>query len=595
MSSNNWLFNGFTGSRSEFDSRFSSVQFINVSLWDFVPVEIRNKLSQLKESNQQVRDLIDYLIGCNVTTVSETAIQISENIGKSALCQSILLSVDRAKSMLESISSDETLSEIELNRKKSGSLLCTSQACHSLNILHRCIINVEMHGKLTPNIKQLLIKLLSDVERCDNSAEKIDIAVNNFFANLDLALKKTLSILEEYQKKYEEMKERYNVISSELNDARESDYKSKAMIANLCSHLEAEVKKRTQLENYLEQSNEKNRILENDIKDQKLEIDEMQISLNVKKSLIANAKNYIEEWEKSFDEINQKRRDTNHENEELKRLLSGKERELIQLEAKCYTAINETTKKEREMRYLEGKFIRSKVIIKILRRKYEKRENFLIEMESILKATKIKLDCTREIKRMLQEMVDRLKRFLAEHGCNIDEIAQLRNSDPILSSSAFGPINLSTVDSFKVETLYCKLSKKSKKIENLEQRLEQSKENFYIPDWRKESDDEIKIDDEDLGITSFSTFSTVRHYDCREAYGVFHRFRGSSWSSLTACRSSFEKLDYTTLFDFTFNEQPIAYLATPYSQYSQGRGLVLTLLKPSHYKLLEFYSLVFTG
>lgn len=54
------------------------------------------------------------------------------------------------------------------------------------------------------------------------------------------------------------------------------------------------------------------------------------------------------------------------------------------------------------MRYLEGKFIRSKVIIKILRRKYEKRENFLIEMESILKATKIKLDCTREIKRMLQ-------------------------------------------------------------------------------------------------------------------------------------------------------------------------------------------------
>lgn len=56
-------------------------------------------------------------------------------------------------------------------------------------------------------------------------------------------------------------------------------------------------------------------------------------------------------------------------------------------------------------------------------------------------------------------MVDRLKRFLAEHGCNIDEIAQLRNSDPILSSSAFGPINLSTVDSFKVETLYCKLSK----------------------------------------------------------------------------------------------------------------------------------------
>lgn len=54
------------------------------------------------------------------------------------------------------------------------------------------------------------------------------------------------------------------------------------------------MKKRTQLENYLEQSNEKNRILENDIKDQKLEIDEMQISLNVKKSLIANAKNYIE-------------------------------------------------------------------------------------------------------------------------------------------------------------------------------------------------------------------------------------------------------------------------------------------------------------
>lgn len=49
-----------------------------------------------------------------------------------------------------------------------------------------------------------------------------------------------------------------------------------------------------------------------------------------------------QEWEKSFDEINQKRRDTNHENEELKRLLSGKERELIQLEAKCYTAINES-------------------------------------------------------------------------------------------------------------------------------------------------------------------------------------------------------------------------------------------------------------
>lgn len=54
MSSNNWLFNGFTGSRSEFDSRFSSVQFINVSLWDFVPVEIRNKLSQLKEVEKKI-------------------------------------------------------------------------------------------------------------------------------------------------------------------------------------------------------------------------------------------------------------------------------------------------------------------------------------------------------------------------------------------------------------------------------------------------------------------------------------------------------------------------------------------------------------
>ncbi|VDN19854.1 unnamed protein product [Gongylonema pulchrum] len=175
----------------------------NATVWDALPGEVRAELSELKERMMAETLIKPTKIFANKSTECAdlvTSVQ-SETMRQDDSCQTPNITVYEPGSSIET--SSESLAVAALRTE-----IDESKKVHdSLAAMLDCVRHAQIRGKLSPNIQQLLENLFSEVQQSDKSLEKITELVNRFFANLELALRRTLSAADDNRIRCEKLED----------------------------------------------------------------------------------------------------------------------------------------------------------------------------------------------------------------------------------------------------------------------------------------------------------------------------------------------------------------------------------------------------
>uniref|UniRef100_A0A915BRH1 Uncharacterized protein n=2 Tax=Parascaris univalens TaxID=6257 RepID=A0A915BRH1_PARUN len=437
-------YESFPGQLSSSELSESSSNAANKSIWEAMPEEVREELDFLKQRYKELDGVVQKMMQSYIATANESLRSRESKMleDKATDCGDLIITTAEAHSsnatqseqglpMIEGRSSVEAISERTISEHAQVDTAGVSTLAHLL----RSVRKAEINGKLTPNIRQLLESLLIDVNRNALSAEFMDDAVNRFFANLDLALRRTLSTSEDNRRKCEELEkaraevaEDLRTCSEELRVAQDRYAIFEAKAESLRLQLKEENRNGTMLRNEIERLTEQLQRLDTSntgltgiIKQQQLEIEEKANAYHKSTALLEEFRLELEKMGAYADILNEKCRQLNRDKEELRRRLGERDREMERLQKRLVDSVQECTTRANDVQKLDKRLVGLQLQNDTLRRKYDKRETFLEQMEELLKTMKVRNDALREANRLRQTKIDVILKFLGRHGIDVGE------------------------------------------------------------------------------------------------------------------------------------------------------------------------------
>ncbi|VDO14357.1 unnamed protein product [Brugia timori] len=119
-------------------------------------------------------------------------------------------------------------------------------------------------------------------------------------------------------------------------------------------------------------------------------------------NVIKCIKGELQEAKKFEDQMNERLRELYREKEKVKQLLSERELDIVKLECRLVENTNECTVRASELQHAESKVDELRRRNEYLKRKYDKREGFLEDMEALLRAMKIRCEGLQETNQLRQ-------------------------------------------------------------------------------------------------------------------------------------------------------------------------------------------------
>ncbi|CAG9531385.1 unnamed protein product [Cercopithifilaria johnstoni] len=434
------LFESYSGQSSTVLSCSANAKSCtDITIWDALPANIRSQLYELKEKYQDLSALV-YRMMSDPPAKQYGTIKVLEN--KSTDCRGLASPAELSHSELmgktdsrlvvcEAGSSIESSSESLTDTPHPEGI---SEASDTLLLMLESVRHAEIHGKLSPNIRQLLEHLLTDIQGSDKSVEQISGAVSRFFANLDLALRKTLSASDDNRIKCEKLEKLCTEITADLHRARDELHSA----LNKCSMYEANIDSlklqfRCEIQNCAELREKLKRAVEeiDNLTKQKDDlaaaVSKAKIMLKYKTDLGLQAartikciKDELQEAKKFEDQMNERLRELHREKEKMKQLLSERELDVVKLQYRLVESTNDCTVRASELQHAESRIDELQKRNEHLKRKYEKREGFLEEMESILRAMKVRCEGLQGTNQLRQNLIEKLKKLLIKLGFNLN-------------------------------------------------------------------------------------------------------------------------------------------------------------------------------
>ncbi|VDM24148.1 unnamed protein product [Toxocara canis] len=424
----------------------------NTTLWDMMPEELREQFQLLRQRYNELDAMVQKMMESHIAANNESFgrhSKVMEN--KMTDCDDLMrpsperplsggmqsgheLAAVAVASNMDAVS-ERTLSEGVQPSNMDVSATANDNIQSIIGGLLRSVRMAEVNGKLTPNIRQLLDMLLTDVARSSLSAECIDEAVNRFFANLDLALRRTLSTSDDNRRRCEELEnaraealEERRVMSEELRAAQDRYAIFEAKAETLKLQLKEEGRKVIELRNEIEQLTQhihrldtSNTGLKGIVTQQQMEIDEKAAACRKSAEYLEDFRIELEKMGVYADMLNERLRQANREKEDLKRRLGDRDCEMARLEERLVDSINQCTTRASDVQKFEKRLAAAQLQNDTLKRKYDKRETFLEQMEALLRAMKVRNDALREANRLRQNKLDVVMKFLARHGIDVGE------------------------------------------------------------------------------------------------------------------------------------------------------------------------------
>ncbi|EFO25274.2 hypothetical protein LOAG_03212 [Loa loa] len=505
------LYESYPGQNSTvFSCLTDSNSHADITIWDALPATIRSQLYELKEKYQDLNALVYRMMSDPPTKQYATITKVVEN--KATDCCSLASRAELSHSELMSRSESrlavcETGSSIE---SSSGNLIAKlhpeeiSETKDTLLLMLDSVRHAEIRGKLTPNIQQLLEHLLANIQEGDKSVEQISGAVSRFFANLDLALRKTLSASDDNRIKCEKLEKLCTEMTADLHGAQDE----LCFALNKCSIYETNI---DSLKRQFRCQSQKCAELHEKLMGSFKEIDnltkqkdhltvalnEAEIILKRKTDLGCQAagtikciKDELQEAKKFEDQMNERLRKLCREKEKVKQQLSKRELDVVKLECRLVESINECTMRASELQHAENKIDELQKRNEYLKRKYDKREGFLEEMETLLRAMKIRCEGLQGTNQLRQNLIEKLKKLLVKLGCNLDNpnliggkrAGAFDGNAAKLVKKLKTHVRPSHLHRLKVAKIAQRLEKDTAKIEELEKC--RNSDVMHIPSWR---------------------------------------------------------------------------------------------------------------
>ncbi|VDK74833.1 unnamed protein product [Litomosoides sigmodontis] len=472
---------------------------IDITIWDALPVDIRLQLCELKKKYQELNAIVYRMMSDPPTTQYANIMKVVEN--KSTDCCGLASELksrsDSHIAVCEAGSSIESSLESLTDTPNSKGINETD----TLLLILEAVRHAEIRGKLSPNIQQLLEHLLSDIQGGNKSVEQVGEAVSRFFANLDLALRKTLSASDDNRIKCEKLDKLCAEMTSELHEARDelcSALKKCSIYEENIDSLKLQFRcKSAELHGKLKRAFEEvdsltkqNDILTIAVREAKAMLKrKTDLCLQVP-STIKCIKDELEKAKKDESKMNERLRELCREKEKVKQLLSERELDVVKLEYRLVESTNECTVRASELQHAESKIDELQKRNEYLKRKYDKREGFLEEMEAILRAMKVRCEGLQGTNRLRQHLIEKLKKLLVKLGFNLDNPRLINSRRPIVhegnavklirkSKMQMQPSHLGRL---KIAKIAQRLEKETAKIEELERC--QGSDFVHIPFWR---------------------------------------------------------------------------------------------------------------
>ncbi|VDK47994.1 unnamed protein product [Anisakis simplex] len=522
----------------------TSNETLNATVWESMPEEIREQIEIFKQRYKELDGVIQqmmhsYVLKGNESMKSQHSKIMEDKMTDCDGLAAIYSSPDRTQSGNElpairtstASNSDTMLSEktIEDNVAipPAEGIDQNGNIQSSIPALLRAVRTAQVNGKLTPNIRQLLEHLLIESSHSSQSVELIDEAVNRFFANLDLALRKTLTTSNDNRRKCEELQnardealEDRRVLTEELRAAQDRYAIYEAKTETLRLQIKEENRKVIDLRNRVDQLTERNQALDTSNAGLKGIIHELQLDLEEKSTAYRKATEYLEDFRTELekmgvyaDQQNDRLIKSNSEKEELKRLLKDRDKELEHIHDRLLESINQCTARTNDMQKIEKRLIAAQLQNDTLQRKYNKRELFLEQMETLLKAMKLRNDSLREGNRLRQNKFDVMVKFLARYGidlskdevgggyslknhsssnkvdeepANVEEEDEDEQNDAIKRQPSDGLMDSLRVSESARERLLDRLDRYTSKIEKCDR--EGEIDDLFIPSWHNVSE-----------------------------------------------------------------------------------------------------------
>uniref|UniRef100_A0AAF5PJX3 Uncharacterized protein n=2 Tax=Wuchereria bancrofti TaxID=6293 RepID=A0AAF5PJX3_WUCBA len=480
----------------------------DITVWDALPDVIRSQLCELKEKYEDLNALVYRMMSDPPAKQYATITKVMEN--KSTDCCGLASFSESYSELMSRSDSRLTLCQARSSTESSESVTDTlhreeisGETKDILLLMLDSVRHAEIHGKLSPNIQQLLEHLLSNIQEGDKSVEQISGAVSRFFANLDLALRKTLSASDDNRVKCEKLEKLCVEMTSDLHSARDelrsalnkcSIYETN--IESLKLQFRCENQKCAELYENLKRTLEENDNLTKQKDDLTVALGETKVMLKRKTylglqaaSTIKCIKEELQEAKKFEDQMNERLRKLCREKEKMKQLLSERELDIVKLECRLVENTNECTVRASELQHAESKVDELRKRNEYLKRKYDKREGFLEDMEALLRAMKIRCEGLQETNQLRQNLIEKLKKLLVKLGCNLENphlIASKRasafeNGAVKLVKKSKTRIRPSYLDRLKLAKIAQRLEKDTGKIEELEKY--RGSGIVHIPSW----------------------------------------------------------------------------------------------------------------
>ncbi|KAK6112237.1 hypothetical protein QQG55_46910 [Brugia pahangi] len=483
----------------------------DITVWDTLPDVIRSQLCELKEKYGDLNALVYRMMSDPSAKQYATITKVMEN--KSTDCCGLTSLPESSHSELMS-GSDSCLTLCEARSGTESSSESVTDTLHPkeisgetkdiLLLMLDSIRHAEIHGKLSPNIQQLLEHLLADIQEGDKSVQQISGAVSRFFANLDLALRKTLSASDDNRVKCEKLEKLCVEMTSDLRSARDelrsalnkcSVYETNIESLKLQSRCESQ--KSAELYENLKRTLEDNDNLTKQKDDLTVALGNIEVMLKRKTDLNSQAANIIkcikgelQEAKKFEDQMNERLRELYREKEKVKQLLSERELDIVKLECRLVENTNECTVRASELQHAESKVDELRRRNEYLKRKYDKREGFLEDMEALLRAMKIRCEGLQETNQLRQNLIEKLKKLLVKLGCNLENphliaikrASAFENAAVKLVKKSKTHMRPSYLDRLKLAKIAQRLEKDTGKIEELEKY--RGSDIIHIPSWR---------------------------------------------------------------------------------------------------------------
>ncbi|VBB26413.1 unnamed protein product [Acanthocheilonema viteae] len=504
------LFESYPGQSSTvFSCSANANSCADSTVWNALPATIRLQLCELKEKYQDLNAFMYRMMSDPSAKQDATITKIMEN--KSTDCCDLASPEELSHSELMNRSdSPLVVCEAGSSFESSGSLTDTTQlegireTRDILLLILESVRHAEIRSKLSPNIQQLLENLLIDIQKGDKSVEQISGTVNRFFANLDLALRKTLSASDDNRVKCEKLEKLCTEMTADLHYVR--DELRSAL--NKCSIYEGNIdslklqfshgnQKCAELHGKLKRAFEEIDNLTKEKDDLNVVVKETKAILKHKTDLgfqaahtIKCIKDELQEAKKFEDQMNQRLRKLCKEKEKVKQLLSERDLDVVKLEYRLVERTNECTATASKLQQAENKIDALQKQNEYLKRKYDKRESFLEEMEAILRVMKVRCEGLQEANQLRQNLIEKLKKLLVKLGFNLDNprlingkrFSAFESSAVKLMRKSKMHMRPSYLDRLKLAKIAQHLEKDTVKIEELEKC--RNSDIVHIPSWR---------------------------------------------------------------------------------------------------------------